>query len=173
SAIEENAVNRTFPDIVAGKQDVTTFYYTWHYRRSLQCNLKSYGKGYELMLQAMYKITHIDCEQLAFLIQSNFFSSMRYELLISILKMGKQCQIMILSSALANFSTSTSFHVSTSSITTSMATSSLTSTGRPFKTHSPSLVLMFMLVEYELLKSSRRIPEKLKLKGNALSSMLQ
>ena len=63
SAIEENAVKHTFPGIMAGEQNIAIFYCTWHCRRTLQRNLESYGKSYELMLQAMYKITRIGCEQ--------------------------------------------------------------------------------------------------------------
>lgn len=64
SAIEENAINHVFPGISAGEQNIGIFYCTWHCRRTLQRNLPSYGKSYELMLQAMYKTTHIGCEQL-------------------------------------------------------------------------------------------------------------
>lgn len=64
SAIEENAVEQTFRGLIAGEQEVGIFYCTWHSRKALQRNLESFGKGYELMLQAMYKITRIGCEQL-------------------------------------------------------------------------------------------------------------
>ena len=63
SAIEERAINQIFPGIIAGKQNIGIFYCTWHCQRTLQRNLESYGKGYELMLQAMYKTTRIGCEQ--------------------------------------------------------------------------------------------------------------
>jgi len=64
SAVEENAVNYAFRGIEAGEQNVTIFYCTWHCRRTLQRRLESFGKGYHLMLQAMYKITRTGCEQL-------------------------------------------------------------------------------------------------------------
>lgn len=64
SAIEENAVNRTFPGIVAGEQNISIFYCSWHCRQTLQRQLGSFGKGYDLMLQAMYKITCHGCEEL-------------------------------------------------------------------------------------------------------------
>jgi MULE transposase domain len=64
SSIEENAINHAFPGLRAGEQEIGIFYCTWHSRKALQRNLESYGKGYELMLQAMYKITRIGCEQI-------------------------------------------------------------------------------------------------------------
>ena len=64
SSIEENAINRTFRGLVAGEQEVGVFYCSWYSRQALQPNLGSYGKGYELMLQAMYKFTRMGCEQL-------------------------------------------------------------------------------------------------------------
>ena len=64
SSIEENAIYCTFRGLEAGEQEVGVFYCTWHSRQALYRNLGSYGKGYELMLQAMYKFTRIGCEQL-------------------------------------------------------------------------------------------------------------
>lgn len=64
SAIEENAVNRAFPGIQVGEQDVAIFYCTWHSRMALQRRLQTFGRGYDLMLQAMYKITRIGCDDL-------------------------------------------------------------------------------------------------------------
>jgi len=64
SSIEENAVNIAFPGIASGEQNVAIFYCTWHSRKALERNLRSFGKGYDLMLQAMYKITRTGCEQL-------------------------------------------------------------------------------------------------------------
>lgn len=63
SAIEENAVKQAFRGIEAGEQSVSIFYCTWHCRRTLQRHLESYGKGFSLMIQAMYKITRAGCEQ--------------------------------------------------------------------------------------------------------------
>jgi MULE transposase domain len=59
SSIEENAINHTFRGLAAGEQEVGVFYCTWHSRQALRRNLESYGKGkgYQLMLQAMYKFT--------------------------------------------------------------------------------------------------------------------
>jgi hypothetical protein len=54
----------TFPGLPAGKQEVGIFYCTWHSRKALQRDLQSYGKGCDLMLQAMYKVTRMGCEQL-------------------------------------------------------------------------------------------------------------
>jgi len=64
SAIEENAVNYAFRGIEVGEQNVAIFYCTWHCRRTLQRQLESFGRGYDLMLQAMYKTTRTGCEQL-------------------------------------------------------------------------------------------------------------
>jgi hypothetical protein len=64
SSIEENAVSLAFPGLPAGEQEVGIFYCTWQSRKALQRNLQSYGKGCELMLQAMYKTTRPGCEQL-------------------------------------------------------------------------------------------------------------
>ena len=64
SSIEENALNIAFPGLQAGEQEVGIFYCTWHSRKALQQNLQSFGDSYDIMLQAMYKLTRIGCEQL-------------------------------------------------------------------------------------------------------------
>lgn len=63
SAIEENAIKSTFRGIEAGEQNVDIYYCTWHLRQTLERKIGSYGESYNLMLQAMYKITRQGCEQ--------------------------------------------------------------------------------------------------------------
>jgi len=64
SAIEEKAIKNTFPGIIAGEQNVNIYYCTWHCQQTLERQLSSYEKTYNLMIQAIYKTTHIGCENL-------------------------------------------------------------------------------------------------------------
>src|SRR5437588_12503257 len=45
SSIEENAINRTFPGLAAGEQEVAMLYCTRHSQKALQRNLESFARA--------------------------------------------------------------------------------------------------------------------------------